>query len=116
MESAAPGTHLQEILHAQDVAAQDGRLQLLDSDGFAPPRLRHARDDVVAPDAGELLGEHLGLPVGQVGVLGDDGCFGHHDARAGVLEVSVDANLITWGGKDSSNLGWSGLFPWGMPV
>lgn len=51
---------------------------------------------MVASDAGELLGEDLGLPVGQVGVLGHDGRLGHHNPRAGVLKVRVDADVIPW--------------------
>lgn len=93
--TAIQTTHLQEILHTQDVAAQDGWFELLDADGLAPPGLGHARDDVVSSDTGEFLGEDLGLPVGQVSVLGNDGCFGHHNAGASVLEVGVDADLIT---------------------
>uniref|UniRef100_A0A2D4FYS6 Uncharacterized protein n=1 Tax=Micrurus corallinus TaxID=54390 RepID=A0A2D4FYS6_MICCO len=87
---------LQEILHSQDVAAQNGRLDLPDSERLSPPGLGHAGGDVVASDAGELLGEHLGLPIGQVGVLGHNGRLGHHDPGAGVLKVSIDADVITF--------------------
>lgn len=73
-------THLQEILHAQDVAAQDRGFELPHPDGFATPGFGGAGDDVIATNAGEFLREDLGLAVGQVGVLGHDGRLGHHDA------------------------------------
>lgn len=73
-------THLQEILHTQDVAAQDRGFELPHANGFATPRFRGARDYVIATNTGEFLGEDLGLSIGQVCVLGHNGCLGHHDA------------------------------------
>lgn len=51
---------------------------------------------MVTPDGGQLLLEDFGAAVGLVGVLGNDGCFGHHDARAGVFKVCVDRDLLSW--------------------
>lgn len=73
-------THLQEILHTQDVAAQDRGFELPHADGFATPGLRGTRDYVIATDAREFLAEDLGLAIGQVCVLGHNGRLGHHDA------------------------------------
>lgn len=94
-----PLPHLQEILHAQDVAAQDGRFEFPHTDGFATPGFGGAGDDVVATDTGEFLGEHLGLAIGQVGVFGHNGRLGHHDAGAGVFKICVDTDFITCRGK-----------------
>ncbi|KAG8146606.1 hypothetical protein E2320_013742, partial [Naja naja] len=83
---------VQEILHAQDIAAQNRRLDLPDSERLSPPGLGRAGGDVVASDAGELLGEHLGLPIGQVGVLGHNGRLGHHNPGAESFAVDPGTN------------------------
>lgn len=54
---------------------------------------------MVASDAGQFLGEDLGLPVSQVGVLGNDGCLRHHNSGASVLKVGVYADVVTWKSK-----------------
>lgn len=86
--------HHESVLHADDVAGQHGGLDLGHADGFALPGVAHARDDVVAADGRQLLAEDLGAAVGLVGVLGDDGRLGHHDARARVLELGVDVDVL----------------------
>lgn len=86
--------HHESVLHADDVACQHGGFDLGHADGFALPGVAHARDDVVAADGRQLLAEDLGAAVGLVGVLGDDGRLGHHDARARVLELGVDVDVL----------------------
>lgn len=75
---------------------QDRGFNLFDPQGFATPRLRHPRDDVVASDTGELLGEDLGLSIGQVGVFGNNSCLWYYNPGTSVLKVSIDADIITW--------------------
>ena len=38
---------------------------------------------------------YLGASVGEVRVLGDDGGFGNHNTRAGVLKLGVDADVFS---------------------
>lgn len=98
-------SHHQRVLHTDDVAAQHGGLDLGHPDGLALPGVTHTGDDVVAPHRGELLAEELGAPVGLVGVLGDDGSLGHHDARAGVLKLGVDADVFALAEAAAVDLG-----------
>lgn len=100
--------HHESVLHTDDVAAQHGGLDLGHADGFALPGVAHARNDVVAADGRQLLAEDLGAAVGLVGVLGDDGRLGHHDARARVLELGVDVDVLALAEAAPVDLGIEG--------
>lgn len=89
-------THPQRIVNVDNVTAQDGGLQLGHTEDSPLPHVTHARYDVVAPDRYEFLLKYFGAPVCQVNVLGYDGSFGNDDPRAGVLELSVDANVFSF--------------------
>lgn len=88
-------TYQQEIFNSEDVAAQDGRPDLLHPEALATPRCTGSRDDVIASDRGQLLRQHLGLAIGEVGVAGYDGGFGNHNSGTGVFKVGMDGNLVT---------------------
>lgn len=85
----------QSVFHANDVATQNGWLDLWDSDGLSLPGIAHAGDDVVTTHRGQLLAENLGAAIGLVHVFGYDGGFGHHDARACVLELGIDVDVFS---------------------
>lgn len=89
-------TYPQRVVNVDNVTAQDGGLQLGHTEHSPLPHVTHARYDVVAPDRNEFLLKHFGAAVCQVNVLGYDGGFRNDDPRAGVLELSVNADVFSF--------------------
>lgn len=104
MFHAEAASHHEGVLHADDVAAQHGRLDFGHPDSLSLPGVTHARDDVVPSHRRQLLPENFSASVGLIGVFGDDGGLGHHNTGAGVLKLGIDADVFALAEAAAVNL------------
>lgn len=91
-----------------DVAAQDSGLDVRDTKALPLPDIAHARDDVVASDRAHFLPDDFGSSIGLIDMFGDNGRFGHDDARAGVLKFGINTDVFSLAVAFTVDLGLNG--------